>query len=244
MTISRYALLCGAAALALCALAAGPAAAQDASPAGAQTAAGEPEGEVLDPFAYNAPGGGGEFVPYEEGTIPPGIEVVGIAVPGNGQPVAALYIPGHVSLFYVREGDVLGVNVVKTASSPLTRDARPSIAFSPQQRQMARPPASSAAPAPAPASSTPISSGRSRGAKLRANMARAQAQGLLSASSAAPAPAPAAAPAPARAVYRAPTQGGAPALSEEVLYIEIGEITDQQVELHPVAHPENVRILR
>ncbi len=129
-----------------------------------------------------------EFVPYERGTIPPGIEVLGIIVPSKNSPaVAALAVPGHLTPYYVREGDIIGMNIPesgnsRSASSPLKR----------KQGATAVPRSRSRTAVSAPPR-TPVSSSKA---------------------------------------------------SYEFIYIQIGTITGQQVELHPMSNPENVRILQ
>ena len=141
------------------------------------------ENEVeFDPFSYNQPAHAAEFIPYEEGTIPPGIEVAGIAVPQHGESVAALYVPGYQTLFYVRVGDIIAVSVPPKTTSPSNRNAK--------SRKKAQ-----------------------RTATLSNTQTSAQRSAQKN-------------------------------LSEEMLYIKVGKINAQQVELHPMTHPENVRILR
>jgi hypothetical protein len=151
------------------------------------------------------------------GTIPTGIEVLGIIVPGNSSPMATIFVPGHTTPFYVRENDIIGVNVpqgMQRTPSSLNPVGRPM----PQQTSPAQNP---------PAGAKPVKKGRSRSAAMAANAARREKPVEQPVSSL-----PGVRPA-------APAQNG-----DEVLFIKIGKITDQQVELHPVTNPENVRILR
>ena len=69
-----------------------------------------------DPFQFNNPKTDDGFMPAMNQTIPAGIKVLGIIVTENKPPLAALKIPNYDEPFYVREKDVIGVEMAVPGS--------------------------------------------------------------------------------------------------------------------------------
>jgi hypothetical protein len=62
-----------------------------------------------NPFRARIPYGDGGFVPASHVSIPAGIQVLAIMVVQDQEPLAVLEVPGMVDAFYVRAGDIIGV---------------------------------------------------------------------------------------------------------------------------------------
>lgn len=61
-----------------------------------------------DPFAFRASGMEADgFVSVSSTALPPGIRIVAILMPRNGEAIGVLEIPGAKALHFVREGDVV-----------------------------------------------------------------------------------------------------------------------------------------
>jgi hypothetical protein len=62
-----------------------------------------------NPFRARIPYGDGGFVPASHVSIPAGIQVLAIMVVQGQEPLAVLDVPGMMDAFYVRAGDIIGV---------------------------------------------------------------------------------------------------------------------------------------
>ena len=67
--------------------------------------------DLKDPFQSYAPRTDGGFINSNSQTIPSGIKVLGILIVENKKPLAALQVPNSDEPLYVRENDIVGVEV-------------------------------------------------------------------------------------------------------------------------------------
>lgn len=80
---------------------------------------------LSDPFSMRGANfGGDDFVPTGSAALPPGIRVVSILTPRDGEPIGAISIPGEDDLQYVREGDVVQVEFSERVTHPSRTEAR------------------------------------------------------------------------------------------------------------------------
>ena len=73
--------------------------------------------QLRDPFEQYIPNRDGGFVNSNNNGIPSGIKVLGILIVENKKAIAALMVPNSDDPLYVRENDIIGIEVTKTGGS-------------------------------------------------------------------------------------------------------------------------------